>query len=136
VDQLLAGATSDVHFLMKLVAAAPCSFAAVAASVQHFLAELVSAAPCRFFGPIVDWQVAPAASAGAVAGAAAAGAGAGAGACANAAPVTKSDAATIAIILIFSLPGDVQRTGAGGGAIFEPRRSGSPCRRSPADTAP
>ena len=104
MDQLLAGATSDVHFLMKLVAAAPCSFAAVAASVQHFLAELVSAAPCRFFGPIVDWQVAPAASAGAVAGAAAAGAGA--GACANAAPVTKSDAATIAIILIFSLPGD------------------------------
>jgi hypothetical protein len=102
----LGGATSDTHFLVKLAAAAPCSFAAVAASEQHFFAELVSAAPCRFFGPIVDWQEAPAASAGAVAGAAAGAAGAGAGACAHAAPVTKSDAATIAIIFIFSLPGD------------------------------
>src|SRR5580704_18004453 len=105
-DQLLGaaagGVTSDTHFLVKLVAGAPCSFAAVAASVQHFFAALVSAAPCRFLGPIWDWQVAPAASAGAAAVAAgAAGAGAGAGGfCAIAAPTMQSEATTRAIVFM------------------------------------
>src|ERR1700722_214418 len=36
-----------MHFLVKLVSAAPCSFCAAAWSLQHFLAKLFSAAPCR-----------------------------------------------------------------------------------------
>ncbi len=100
--------TSDTHFLVKLVAAAPASFAALAAVLQHFVAELFSAAPFRFLGPMVLRQVAPAASDGrtaaagaAGAGAAGAGAGAGAGAvCASATPTTQKEAKTIAIVFI------------------------------------
>src|SRR5580704_12678309 len=96
-----------MHFLSKLVAAAPDSFAALAASLQHFVAELLSAAPFR---PafIVVWQVAAAASAGAAAGAAGAGAaGVGAGVagggalCASAALTIQKEATTIAIVFIF-----------------------------------
>ncbi len=36
-----------MHFFVKLVCAAPCSFCAAAWSLQHFLAKLVSAAPCK-----------------------------------------------------------------------------------------
>jgi hypothetical protein len=94
---------SDTHFLSKLVAAAPASFAALAASLQHFVAALFNAAPFRFFGPIVLWQVAAAVSAGpaAAAGAAGAGAGAGAGAvCAIAALTIQKEATTIAIVFM------------------------------------
>ena len=105
---------SDTHFLSKLVAAAPASFAALAASLQHFVAALFSAAPFRFFGPIVLWQVAAAVSAGpaaAAAGAAGAGAamgpgaigaaGAGAGVvCAIAALTTQKEATIIAIVFM------------------------------------
>ena len=38
---------SDMHFLVKLVCAAPCRFCALAWSAQHFLAKLFKAAPCR-----------------------------------------------------------------------------------------
>src|ERR1700730_16926555 len=38
---------SVMHFLVKLVSAAPCSFCAAAWSLQHFLAKLFKAAPCR-----------------------------------------------------------------------------------------
>ena len=103
---------SDTHFLSKLVAAAPASFAALAASLQHFVAALFNAAPFRFFGPIVLWQVAAAVSAGpaaAAAGAAGAGAamgaigaaGAGAGVvCAIAALTIQKEATTIAIVFM------------------------------------
>jgi hypothetical protein len=103
---------SDTHFLSKLVAAAPASFAALAASLQHFVAALFNAAPFRFFGPIVLWQVAAAVSAGpaaAAAGAAGAGAamgaigaaGAGAGVvCAIAALTIQKEATIIAIVFM------------------------------------
>ena len=41
-------AASEMHFFVKLVCAAPCSFCAAAWSLQHFFAKLVSAAPCSF----------------------------------------------------------------------------------------
>ncbi len=106
---------SDTHFLSKLVAAAPASFAALAASLQHFVAALFNAAPFSFFGPIVLWQVAAAVSAGpaaAAAGAAGAGAaigaigaigaaGAGAGVvCAIAALTIQKEATKIAIVFM------------------------------------
>ena len=37
-----------MHFLVKLVCAAPCRFWAAAWSLQHFFAKLVKAAPCKF----------------------------------------------------------------------------------------
>src|SRR5580658_1161859 len=126
----------DTHFLTKLVFAAPCSLSALAASLQHFLVELVSAAPCRFFGPIWVWQLAPASApdTGAAAGAGAAGAGAaGAGAggfCASAEPAMQSEATTSAMVfMVASVRIAENRPGVSGSAI---RRSGSPCRRSPA----
>ncbi len=101
---------SDTHFLSKLVAAAPASFAALAASLQHFVAALFNAAPFSFFGPIVLWQVAAAVSAGPAAAAAGAAmgaigaigaAGAGAGVvCAIAALTTQKEATTIAIVFM------------------------------------
>src|SRR4029077_5460139 len=38
---------SDMHFLVKLVSAAPASFCRASWSLQHFLAKLCKAAPCR-----------------------------------------------------------------------------------------
>jgi hypothetical protein len=43
LDQL--PVASAMHFLVKLVLAAPASFLAVAWSPQHFFAKLVNAAP-------------------------------------------------------------------------------------------
>jgi hypothetical protein len=54
---------SDTHFLVKLVAAAPCSFCAAAWSLQHFLAKLVSAAPCKFLPSACILQLSCAAAA-------------------------------------------------------------------------
>src|SRR5580693_5335856 len=54
---------SVMHFLVKLVSAAPCSFCAAAWSLQHFLAKLFKAAPCRLLPVAWTAQLSSAAAA-------------------------------------------------------------------------
>src|ERR1700734_1101444 len=107
---------SDMHFLVKLVCAAPCRFCALAWSAQHFLAKLFKAAPCRLLPVACTAQLSSAA----------------------AAVTMKNDATMMAsVFMFFSLvvarkilhAGDVTPAAAA-------CRSGALCRRSAADTAP
>src|ERR1700731_1483266 len=52
-----------MHFLVKLVCAAPCRFCALAWSAQHFLAKLFRAAPCRLLPVAWTAQLSSAAAA-------------------------------------------------------------------------
>src|ERR1700722_4995583 len=52
-----------MHFLVKLVCAAPCRFCALAWSAQHFLAKLFKAAPCRLLPVAWTAQLSSAAAA-------------------------------------------------------------------------
>src|ERR1700692_787044 len=106
---------SVMHFLVKLVSAAPCSFCAAAWFLQHCLAKLFRAAPCRLLP--VAWTAQLASAAAAV--------------------TMQNDATMMASVFMFfslvvarkTVRFDFTRAAAA-------RRPGSLCRRSPADTAP